>query len=181
MAQVQINLLTRELRASGPSVADAVIRWMVIVGVLGIVVTGGFQYLELASIQKSNTLSLTELQQVTKKAEPVQKMISLEEGVAKEQKIIKDLQSGAANFNAMLAIIQLRTPPSVGITTLGFRDGAVNISCTANQMVDIEVFVDSLKSEKIFSSVEMLTLALKPSNKPVQASISLKFVKGGQK
>ncbi len=179
MAQVQVNLLTKEFRGTGASVVDGVIRWLVIISLLGIVALGAWQYIELYGLSGDQASVKSDLDITKKKAVEVQTIKSLEESVKKTQTVVQNLKNALPSNNSLLAIIQSKIPPGVTLQSQAIKDGAIDLRIEAISLLEVEKLVDSLRSEKSFSGVEIQTLSQDPS-KPVQSSITLKYGKGVQ-
>ncbi len=179
MAQVQINLLTREFRPPGTSPVQRVVQWLAVLAVIAMAGVGVWQFVDLYSLTNDQAAAQIDLDRVKKQVADIQKVKLMQEQVSKEQNVIKNLEGSSQSTNVVLSGIQARTPAGVSLSSLSLKDGSIDIHLEAVSFVPVEKFVDSLKQEKNFSAVSIQSLG-QDTGKPVQAQISVKYAKGGQ-
>ncbi len=179
MAQVQINLLTREFRPPAASVAHKVVQWLAILAVIAMAGLGAWQFIYLYSLNNDQAAAQIDLDRVRKQVADIQKVQQMQEQVNQEQNVLKKLASSGLGTNVVLNGIQARTPAGVSLTSVNIKDGGIDIRLEAVSFVPVEKFMDSLKQEKNFSAVTIQSLS-HDAGKPVQAEIKLNYAKGGQ-
>jgi Tfp pilus assembly protein PilN len=179
MAQVQINLLTKEFRVHGSSAIDGVSRWVVIGGILGMLSITGWQFLTIHDLETEKVKLKADSNSLNATVEKVQKMKALEDGVTQAENNVKKIRAGNSSANVLLTDVQSRTPAEVVVQSLALAGGTVTLNLTAANFWQVEQFVDSLRADKIFSGVTLASLGLssKDGGASVQAAINFTYGK----
>ena len=178
MAQIQINLLSKELRDKEATIGEIVLRWVAIFAVLGVIGLGGLQFFELHTLAQDQATAKVDLDRTQKKAADVQKYKSLEESIKKTGDVIQKVKSSNPANYSIMALIQAKTPGGVTLKSETLKDGVADLRLEGTTMLEVEKLVNSLRAEKTFSEVETKTLS-QEAGKPVQYSISFRYAKGG--
>lgn len=179
MAQVQINLLTREFRGAEDSVAGRVVKWAAVAGVATMLTIGALQYAQYYLVSSEVADQQIDLDRSKKKVEELKGITALDDGVKKFQALIQGARDSQLSTGSALSAIQTKTPAGITISSLVLRDGGADLAVEANSLADVEKFLDSLRQDKTLSGVELQSLN-QESGKPASAQIHLNFAKGGQ-
>jgi len=178
MAQIQINLLTREFRGGGDSLTEHVIKWVAVGAVIVLLGAGAAQFVRnlLAAGDLGNLQA--ELDRSRKKVEQLKPITSLDDGIKKFEILVDGAHKSSPSSNSMLTAVQAKTPDGVSLITASFKEGGADLNLEAKAFGDVEKFIDSLRQDKGIAAVELQSL-VQDAGKPIMAQINIKFAKGG--
>ncbi|MDA8442897.1 MAG: PilN domain-containing protein [Peptococcaceae bacterium] len=177
MAQIRINLLTKDFR-SGSALAESGVKVLVGLVLLCFLGIGAWQYVTLANLTASQAGYQTNLDALQRKVLPLRREKAREAGISRLQVVRKNLKTSSPAMYQLILAVQAATPSGVTLDSLSVNTGVIAITLQATDMVQVETMLDSLTATKGFTTVQLETLS-QAAGKPVQASLSVKFSKGG--
>jgi hypothetical protein len=179
MALVQINLLTKEFSTSNSSEIDNIIKVLVAVSIIGCIGVGVWQLVTIKLLNTQLNQAKARITAQQKNLTEVQKLKTLDDEANSRVALLNNtIKADKWGMNGLFASVQKKAPAGLNIATLNIKDGGVDMKVEANSPLDIEIFGDSLKTEKNFSEVDIQTLT-QETGKRVKATLAFKF-KGGQ-